>query len=189
MGATLRNGSAGDEEYAHSREHSREFAAVLLRSVWSSGQESTAVFVLLGSLFTEDGVDADRLKRMNRLADAIAELKDAETQRDRRVMVIAAADLSHVGARFGGDAVKPEDDLGWLEAVDREELKILVEDGAEAFLEKCREHGNSRNVCGIPALYVARKAEDAKRGLIAAYEQSREPETLSVITMTSAWMG
>jgi predicted class III extradiol MEMO1 family dioxygenase len=182
------DGNTGDEEYAHTREHSLEFAAVLLRSVWTSPSEPSAVFILLGNLFGEDGVDSGRLNEMNRLSDAIRALRQTHRQRGKSVMVIAAADLSHVGARFGGKAIIPGSDLSRLEAADKTELGILIDDGAEAFLGKCSEHRNERNVCGIPALYVARRAEDTTGGFIAAYEQSREVETSSVVTVATLWM-
>lgn len=174
------------EEYAHAREHSLEFAALLLRHALPTEAAPRGVFVLVGSMFNESGLTEPALERLDALAAAISELLAAK-RGSGRVLLVAAADLSHVGGRFGDKPIAPADDLGWLESADRADL-VAYAAGASQFIERHRSENNARNVCGIAAMYVLRKVLKDCRVEVAVYEQSREPETQSVVTMATAYL-
>lgn len=171
------------EEYGHAREHSLEFASVVLRCALDGGRTAKGVFVLLGSLFPGNEFNGTSYDRMNALAEILGRMVFERRSADQKVILIAAADLSHVGARFGDKGITPQEDLSWLEKEDRAALGVFADDGAEAFLEIFKKNNNARNVCGISAMYVLRRVLAGAHVEDVVYEQSPEPETLSVVTM------
>lgn len=185
----LRNNASDDafgDEYAHRDEHSIEFQAVLL-SYLLPDREYRIVPILCGSLH-----EALRINRPPVEDDAVSSFIDAlrrtiEESR-KRVAIIAAVDLAHVGKRFGS---KTGINAATLETVEREDRKMLESVAAidsEAFFRSIRKDLNGRNVCGYPAIYTMltlfERSPELRPsiGTLLRYEQSMETETESVVT-------
>ncbi len=137
------------EELHHRSEHSIELAAVWLHYM-RGGQPCEVVPVLCGSFrhFVEDSVDAAQDLAIGALVDAFKTVS-----RGRRVLVVAAADLSHVGPAFGG---RPIDFIGRarLRAADDELIERICAGDAEEFLTAIRRVRDKNNVCGVPPIYL-----------------------------------
>ena len=89
----------------------------------------------------------------------------------RRIIIVAAADLAHVGPAFGD--VLPLDlaARARLEAQDRRLMEILTKADPEAFLEEIRTDGDQRRVCGIPPIYITLAVLAGMTGTPAGYAQ------------------
>jgi AmmeMemoRadiSam system protein B len=90
--------------------------------------------------------------------------------RGRRVLVVAAADLSHVGPAFGG---YPVDMAGRarLQAADDALLEHVCAGDVRGFLEAIRRVEERNNVCGVSAIYAALRLLDPVQGELVAYER------------------
>jgi AmmeMemoRadiSam system protein B len=96
-----------------------------------------------------------------------------------------------VGKRFGQEVHITPDYLSDLEAYDRSLLKYITERDAEGFMKSVKRDHDSRNVCGVPAIYTMLKVLELSnpngttKGRICKYNQSVE-DSHSVVTFASA---
>jgi AmmeMemoRadiSam system protein B len=173
-------------ELAHRTEHSIEFQAVFLRYLFDGRRDVTIVPVLASfvheALVLGRGPEDD--PRVPRFLDALA---DTVAGSNRRVCVIAGADLAHIGPQFGDpDDVTP----AWLRQVEREDREMLaaVEAGdPHAFFESARRDGDRRRVCGLSPIYALLRALPRPRGEVRRYAQWPDPG--GTVTFASVTLG
>ncbi|HTL53821.1 MAG TPA: AmmeMemoRadiSam system protein B, partial [Planctomycetota bacterium] len=101
-------------------------------------------------------------------------------------VVIASADLSHIGERFEQPPVT-EAILKEVQAADLEKLKVLAAVNAEGFAEAVLKSGNPTNICSTAVIYLATAAVagKAKAGRLIRHEISPEEETKSAVSFAS----
>lgn len=143
------------DELHHRGEHSIELQAVWLRHLW--GERTPPMLpVLCGPV---------RRAEMRPFLTALRELTAA-----RRVLVVAGADLAHVGPRFGDEPVaragKEE-----VEAADREALAAAVRGDADGFYGSIARINDRFRVCGLSPIYAALAFAGAGRGALLDYAQ------------------
>jgi len=159
-------------EYSHKQEHSIELQTVFLKLLFP---EIKIVPVLVGSFaeFTEREGGPRGDERVESFVAGARKLL-AEP-----CWVIASADLSHVGRRFGDEApVSPS----LVESEDRALLEHVAAGDADGFhLHDVRTRGRYK-VCGVPPIYVLLRILEGKGGRVVSYEQSPERETQSLVT-------
>jgi AmmeMemoRadiSam system protein B len=155
------------EELNHSIEHSIELAVVWLH--YFLGENSPQLIpVLCGSFqqFIEDnsspGQDETLTLALETLRAAIAPY---------RTLIVAAADLAHVGPAFGDPY--PVDWIGKakLQAADQELLGIICGGDAEAFFARVQSENDQRRICGLPPTYLMLRLFGESAGRLASYEQ------------------
>jgi AmmeMemoRadiSam system protein B len=153
-------------ELTHRSEHSIELAAVWLHHV-REGQPCELVPILCGSFshFIQGEANPEHDPAINTLTDT---LRRATSR--RRVLVVAAADLSHVGSAFGG---QPLDLVGraQVQAADDELIEQICAGDAQAFFGTLKRDGDRRNVCGLPPIYLALRILSPVQGKRVAYER------------------
>jgi AmmeMemoRadiSam system protein B len=154
------------DELHHRGEHSIDLAAVWLHYVRQE-EPCQLVPILCGSFghfVSGDGEPASD-PAVNALVDALR-----QATAGRRTLVVAAADLSHVGPAFGG---QPLDLIGraQLKAADLELIERMCEGDAEGFFGAVRRDGDRRNVCGLSPIYLAMRALSPIRGEQVAYDR------------------
>jgi len=161
-------------EIVHRTEHSIEFQAVMLAHVL--GEACRIVPILCGS-FTpgrEPSQSPGDVEGVTRFLDAC---KTIVSERDGTVCVIAAADLAHVGVRFG-DAFDIDDDvIAQVAARDHEDLAHVTKVAPAAFYGSVMKDLNQRRVCGLNCIYAAlRCVEDqTEAGELVYYGYAADP--------------
>ncbi len=153
-------------ELIHRSEHSIELAAVWLHHV-REGKPCELVPILCGSFgqFVRGEAELKHDLMINGLVDKLG-----QATAGRQVLVVAAADLSHVGPAFGG---QPQ---GWVEraqlqAADDELIERVCAGDAEGFFAAIKREGDRRNVCGLPPIYLALQMLSPVVGERVAYER------------------
>jgi AmmeMemoRadiSam system protein B len=164
-------------ESAHRMEHSIEFQAVFLRYVFP--ERSIRIVPVLCGGFEAAILAGKSPKEDPALKPFTRALRDIVRDRSDSLVVIAGADLSHMGRRFGDP--NPVS-LPSLEAQDRSTLKRAESIDAQAFYKDIAKDGNRRAVCGLPAIYTLLATTDATEGVLLEYAQWPEKETGSVVT-------
>ncbi|MCX7668452.1 MAG: AmmeMemoRadiSam system protein B [Anaerolineae bacterium] len=158
--------AAFEEELHHRSEHSIELAAVWLHYV-RDGRPCRIVPVLCGSFshFVAGMADPDCDPR---IASLVAALQGVTS--GRRTVVIAAADLAHIGPAFGGE---PVDGAGKdaLHAADAGLLDCINRGDATGFFTALRQVEDRNNVCGLPPIYLALRYLAPTSGRAVAYDQ------------------
>lgn len=175
-----------EHEFDHKREHSVEIQVLFLQYLLD-GQPFTIVPVLCpdpcGPTGTRpyDGRGVD----LQRFAEALGEeLREDPTP----TCVIAGADLSHVGRRFGDDRDLNEPFLREVEVHDRRVLRHIEAKEAEAFRQAVAAGENPTHICSAGCLFTLMvalcRAHDAARlsGRLLRYHQAVDAEMDTGVT-------
>jgi MEMO1 family protein len=158
-----------DEAFAgelyHRAEHSVELSAVWLHHM-RGGRPVDLVPLLCGSFgrfvagAPGPGGDAGLERSVAALRGAIA---------GRRALVVASADLSHVGPAFAG---QPLDDAAVRALIgsDGNLLAPALAGDAEGYVDAVRAIGDRTNVCGTPPIYLLLRLLAPATGEVVAYD-------------------
>jgi AmmeMemoRadiSam system protein B len=157
------------EEIHHRGEHSIELAAVWLHHM-RNGRPCQVVPVLCGSFqhFVVGEADPATDPTLNALLDV---LRTATANR-RRALVVAAADLAHVGPAFSDPVPIDRVRYGQLRAADEILFETLIDADADAFFRRIATEGDRRNICGLPPIYLTlRLLSGNARGELTGYDR------------------
>jgi AmmeMemoRadiSam system protein B len=164
----------------HKREHSIEFQAAFLRHVL--GDRPARIVPILAGLGEAQATGAAprRDAKVAAFFDAIRELVAA---RPRRVVIVAGADLAHVGPRFGDPAPKDQRQRRALEARDRESLRRFGARENDGFWEHVAEDLEERRVCGLgPMASLLEVLTEPTTPELLHYEQTVDPDDGSIVS-------
>lgn len=166
------------DQFNHKREHSLEFQAVFLRHLL--GKRKARIIPILAGLGEQQssGDSPSDSRSVERFLDAVRKVVDA-----KGAVVIAGADLAHVGPRFGDSKPFDEEKRTELDATDRESLDHATRGDAEAFWTHVSGDLDTRRVCGLAPIYsLLRTVEKAARGHLRHYEQNVDPDEGSIVS-------
>lgn len=156
------------EEIHHRGEHSIELAAVWLHHI-REGRACQVVPILCGSFqhFIEGQADPAADPTLNAVLDV---LRTATA--DRRTLVVAAADLAHVGPAFNDLAPIDHIRHAQLQVADEILIETVVDADADAFFNTIAAEGDRRNICGLPPIYLTlRLLNGDARGELTGYDR------------------
>lgn len=160
-------------EPAHRTEHSIEFQAVMLGYLFGTGTK--IVPVLCAALSNDpEMTEPSEIGEIGRFLDVCRDVAGAS---GKRVVVVAGADLAHVGNRFG-DSFEIDDAI--IEGVtrrDREDLSHVMACDPEGFYRAVMRDRNQRKVCGLSCIYAALKtvAGPGRGGELLHYYYAHDP--------------
>lgn len=166
------------DQFNHKREHSLEFQAVFLRHVL--GSRPARIIPVLAGLGEQqaNGDDPAAERSIQRFLDAVRRVAA-----DKRAVVIAGADLAHVGPRFGDPRPLDERERAKLDGVDRESLDHAARSDASGFWEHVQSDLETRRVCGLAPIYaLLRTIAPGAKGHLGHYEQTVDPEEGSIVS-------
>jgi AmmeMemoRadiSam system protein B len=171
------------DEVRHRGEHSIEFQVVWLQHALRERGSPTIVPLLCSGFHQTAGglADPSAAPQVRASLDA---LRQTIVECGKRVCVIAGADLSHVGARFG-DAPPTLADLDALRRTDLEMLEHVRSADAAAFYADLATDGDRRHICGFPPIYAMLRAASPGEGHLLGYDRALERDTGSVVTFAS----
>lgn len=155
------------EELHHRNEHSIELAAVWLHHL-RVGPPPRVVPILCGSFhhFTEGEADPATSAAFDRTIGALRQATEG-----RRVLIVAAADLAHVGPAFGDEHPYWAEAKAILRAKDEELLRAICDGGAGEFFRLLRDERDCRRICGLPPIYLMLRFLGDARGEVVEYDQ------------------
>jgi len=161
-------------ELAHRVEHSIEFQAVFLRYLYADRRKIQIVPILTS--FAHEamlrGRRPDDDPRVPRFLEAVAETIAAS---GRRVVLVAGADLAHVGPRFGDPEPVSAPELTRIEREDRAMLEPVAAGDAQAFFESVARDGDRRRICGYSPIYALLRTIGGATGGVKRYGQWPDP--------------
>lgn len=171
-------------EFDHAREHSVELQVVLLQHLF--GADAFQIVPVLchdpcGPTGTKpyDGCGVDLLV----FGQALGEL----VRSDRTpTLIIAGADLSHVGRRFGDDCELEPAFLSAVERQDREAMAEIVSGRPNEFVRILAERQNATRVCSAGCIYALRVALDGAEGELLRYHQAIDAPNGTGVTCCAA---
>jgi AmmeMemoRadiSam system protein B len=185
LGEAIGPEMAFESELLHRGEHSVELAAVWLHHA-REGKPCDTVPVLCGTfgLFVRGEGDPQEEPIFERLRTALE-----TTTAGRRVLVIAAADLAHVGPAFGGP---PQGvmERARVSAADSELVDHICAGDADGFFAAIQRKQDAYNVCGVPAIYAALRLLAPVQGERAGYQQCpADEQSTSLVSICGVLLG
>jgi AmmeMemoRadiSam system protein B len=165
------------DQLNHKREHSIEFQAVFLKHVM--GERPFRIIPILCGLGDQQATGADpaTFTDVERFMTALRRVVDKT-----RAVVVAGADLAHVGPRFGDKAAYDEKERDTLDVTDRASLAHTLAPDATAFWEHVARDLETRRVCGLAPIYSLLRVAGAKHGELLHYEQTIDPDEGSIVS-------
>jgi AmmeMemoRadiSam system protein B len=164
----------------HKREHSIEFQAVFLKHVL--GDRPARIVPVLAGLGRQQarGTDPGHDKRAMALLDAVREIVE---EQGRKVVVVAGADLAHVGPRFGDPAALGAELREELRQKDEASLRFAADGEATGFWGHVLSDLETRRVCGLSPMYaMLRTMRGGSRGEVLHYEQTIDADDGSIVS-------
>jgi AmmeMemoRadiSam system protein B len=166
------------DQFNHKREHSLEFQAVFLRHLL--GERPARIIPILAGLGEQqsNGKSPTQSRAVEKFLDAVRAIVEA-----KGAVVIAGADLAHVGPRFGDARPFDEGERAALDETDRESLDHATRGDAEGFWKHVAGDLETRRVCGLAPIYsLLRTIAGGATGSLRHYEQNVDPDEGSIVS-------
>ena len=167
-------------EFDHQREHSVELQLLWCQHLF--GPDRFAMVPLLcpdpcGPTGTKprDGNGTD-------LRDFAAALVEGVGQDGQDTLLIAGADLSHVGAHFGDQRSLDDSFLPEVLRRDTRALRALEEAGPDAFLACVAEGGNPTRICSAGCIFTLLAALPGAKARLVKYHQAIQEQAQLAVT-------
>ena len=151
-------------ELRHQHEHSIELALVWLQHM-RAGSPCLVLPILCGAheLFLAEGTH-EELAWVSVLVDSLSEIMQSQ-----KTVVVAAADLAHVGAVFGGQKLSADQRAAFALS-DERLLQRIIEVDPQGFIEEIIRVENRNNVCGITSIFLLLRLLAHATGQVVSYE-------------------
>ena len=91
-------------------------------------------------------------------------------------MILASADLAHVGPRFGDSRPMTPGQLREVADADREMLAAVEAGDAEALFRAVARDGDRRRICGLPPIYAMLRILAGTQGRLLRYSLWPDPQ-------------
>lgn len=145
-------------EIVHRSEHSIEFQAVMLAHLYGA---AVKIVPILCGPFCVDAQEEDVDSRAEAFLEAC---RASIASSDKKISVIAGADLAHVGRRFGDDFDITDGVIARVRERDQEDLAKAVALQPKAWYEAVMRDENERRVCGLNCIYSALRLVEGAAG-------------------------
>lgn len=155
------------DEWPHRNEHSIELQLPLLQFLLE-GRQFEVLSILTGSFheYVENGRSLDQ----GEVPALLERLKSLVASHEGPVVLLAAADLAHIGAQFG-DGQPLHTMLEESKKRDAELLERIANVDGPGFFETVRKEGDRRRICGLAPIYFVLSMLDAQLGEVIGYRQ------------------
>lgn len=183
MAGALGEEAVFGEELNHRHEHSIELAAVWLH--YMRGGEAVDLLPILCGSFGAFVAGRGEPASHEPFARAVEVLRPAMDS--RRTLVVAAADLAHIGPAFGDR--HGVDFIGRAQQRNFDErlMASICAGDAESFFAQIRDDGDRRHICGLPPIYLALRLLGEAQGRQAGYALCpADPQGLSFVSIAGA---
>ncbi len=171
---------AYEDQLNHKREHSIEFQVLFLKHVL--GKRPARIVPILAGLgeLQANRSDPARDARAMRFLDAVRGVTEGL---GRRAVIVAGADLAHMGPRFGDPEPLDGGARGDLADTDRASLARAAEGDAPGFWAHVARDLDTRRVCGLAPIYsLLRVMPGPATGEVLHYEQTVDAEDGSIVS-------
>jgi AmmeMemoRadiSam system protein B len=168
-----------EEEFFHKDEHSLEFQSLWLKYIWRDKTPKwLPILVTDFERFCEKNPPSkiEYIEKFFNSAEII--LKELLNQ-NKKVLILAGVDFSHVGPRFGDDIEITPEIKKTIEEYDKKILNLALELKADEFFLSVAETENETNICGLSATYSAlrfiKSINPNAKGKFLDYSQADDP--------------
>lgn len=174
-------------EFSHSGEHSIEFQAVYLRALGLAGEGMAPIVPILCDSLHSMVPFGHSPRDVSLVSSFIDALRKVMLEDGRRITLIAAVDLAHIGQRFGDQWQVDAAHQAECGAADNELLSHVVAADADAYYAHVMRDRDARRICGFTPIYVltALMQAESRRGEVLRYTQWVDTDLSSSVTFCS----
>jgi MEMO1 family protein len=175
-------------EFSHAGEHSIEFQAVYLRSLGLASETAAPIVPILCDSLHSMVPNGKSPCDVPLVASFLEALRLTLAEETRRVTLVAAVDLAHIGLRFGDQWPVDAQHQASVGAADHEMLELLLRPDANAYYAHVMRDRDARRICGFTPMYVlsALMQAEQRRGELLRYTQWVDSDLSSSVTFASA---
>lgn len=169
------------EEILHKSEHTIEFQTVFLQYLFGNRPDWEIVPILcsFNTFMLENGAWGNKIRKF------IQALKKTMKISQKKICVLASADLAHIGRRYGDQFNPDEAYLNSIKAKDIESLQLAGKMNTSGFLDSIRQDEDERRVCGFPPIYTMLETINAKQSHLLHYNQVAVDNQNSTVSFAS----
>lgn len=175
------------DEYVHKNEHSVEFQAV-----WMMGRvnrrEGLAILPFLCGSFHRlitAGITPEDDVWYGRAIMVLQGMLASLAQAGRRTLVIASADLSHVGPQFGDNTPVSASVAAGVKNHDQELLRDAVNGDYQSLFRRVAANRDRTRICGLAAIYTLMRLLNGPKGELLTYDQWIDPQGQGLVSFAS----
>lgn len=172
------------DEFLHRNEHSLEFQVVYLSWLFQGARDVTIVPILCGP-FHSVLANTRSPREVDEITRFLQALHQAVERSEKKVCLVAGADLAHVGPQFGHDYRVDRMVMEENRAKDLAMLQTALKGDAEGFFQFIQAERDSRNICGLPPLYAFLWLLGERQGELLKYCQWRDTNGNGAVTFAS----
>lgn len=154
-------------EWPHRNEHSIELQLPLIQ--FNMPAEFEILPVLTGSM--NEYIEGARTINDAPLVALASSLKKVLHDYGKPYILVAGADLAHIGAQFGDPRPLNALSLSQSKSKDEELLTFVEKVDPQAFFEAIQKERDERRICGLTPIYFLLKLVEGCTGHIVAYDQ------------------
>lgn len=173
--------TAFDEDLSHQSEHAIEFQLPFLQHVHGPQKPLTIVPILCS--FSALSLSDQHVQQS--VEGFLGGLRDILTGSGRDYCVIAAAELAHLGMRYGDK--EPPTDFSFHRSMqhDLEMLKPVEERKPDEFANYIIKENDQRRISGFAPIYSLLRLIDAESGQVLRYDRGITDQYNSTVTYAS----
>lgn len=155
-------------QFTHKIEHSIEFQTVWLKYVL--GEQDINIVPVLCSIIPDENTTDEA-------EEFIQACRKYITDNSGDVIVIAGADLSHIGPRFGDNIEITDKLISWIKEEDLGSLEFCENIDANGFMQFTLTNNDLRKVCGLTSVYTTLRVLEgnARQGKLLKYAYAPDP--------------
>ena len=173
-----------EHEFDHEREHSIELQVAWIQHIFGkddSGEYPRIISLLCHDISrTQDGESYDgKGVGLVPVVDALRQLIETLPG---KTLVVASADLSHIGPQFGDQKQVDENWRNEIAKTDREMLELLVEKKPEQLVSSMAWQQNPTRWCSIGNLVAAAQIVQPEEVRILSYGAAADPQGMGCVT-------
>ena len=155
------------DEWPHRNEHSIELQLPLIQFMIQHDFEILPV--LTGSM--HEYVEGEKNIDDGEIDGIVTNLKQVLAAYGRPFIILAGADLAHIGAQFGDSFSLDMGTLARSKARDELLLESLKKVDAKGFFKAIQEEKDARRICGLTPIFFQLKLLEGSRCDIVGYDQ------------------
>jgi len=173
------------DEFLHRDEHSIEFQTALIHFLYREVEEPPNIVPILCGGYHRRNEGFVNPAEHDAVSQFLDRMRTIFASDSRRIALIASADLSHIGARFGQPPPLTQAHLDLVRRHDMALLDRAMRGDAENLYFTIAEVEDRYNVCGFPCIYALARTLPIKEGRLLSYKQATEPQTQSCVSFAS----
>lgn len=154
-------------EWPHRKEHSIELQIPLIQ--FNMLNDFEILPILTGSM--HEYIEGERNINNDELTRLASNLRDILNAYGKPYIIIAGADLAHIGAQFGDPYPLDSFSLARSKTKDEEILACVKEIDAQSFFDTIKSERDARRICGLTPIYFLLKLMEGCKAEIVSYDQ------------------